>query len=342
MANQTIKNLLVSTLTNRWISSLATGILGHGIPIFMLHRIYPDNTPGKIHTPSYLRKCLTYLKKHNYHFVSVTEILQSIIHNTCLPKKSVAFTIDDGFIDQALLAAPVFIEFKCPVSIFLITDFLDGKMWPWFSKVRFMMETTNAQTIEFETKSERISLPLKNMGQKYIAYRRLSDLIKHLDWSFHDTTLSTLADLTDVDISQSPPEQYRPMTWDLARELESKGIMFGPHTLTHPILSKVSDEQSRNEIIHSWRRVKEELNAPAPVFCYPNGSHTDYGSREIEILKNTDMIGALSTIPMQFRPNSVQADIAYNLPRYSLPENYNDFIMYCSWIEYTIERLRKN
>ncbi|MEJ2452248.1 MAG: polysaccharide deacetylase family protein [Gammaproteobacteria bacterium] len=341
MYRQLIKDLLVPGLASRWISSIASGMLGYGIPIFMLHRIYPDNLPGQNQTPAYLRKCLTYLKGNGYHFVSVAEIIQSVIHNTTLPDKSVAFTIDDGFHDQASLAAPIFIEFKCPATIFLITDYLDGKLWPWFSQVQYMIETTKVRAIEFGTTQEKTSYPLASDKQKRYAIHAISELIKRIDWSRLDTTLAALSNITEVEIPDDPPDHYKPMTWSLARKLEEQGIMFGPHTLTHPILSRVSDEQSHQEIAQSWQRLKQELQNPAPVFCYPNGDQSDYGQREIEILKKTDMLGAVSTIPMQYSPESTEVDIAYNLPRYGLPGYFTDFLMYCSWIEFAKEKIRK-
>ena len=154
-----------------------------------------------------------------------------------------------------------------------------------------------------------------------------------------DDTLAHISDITHVDIPETPPEQYKPMTWSKAQELEEMGISFGPHSQTHPILSRVTDEQASLEICQSWNKVKQKLKNPAPVFCYPNGCFSDFGKREIEILKNTDMLGALTTIPKQFKPGMNIPDMNYNLPRYSLPGNFRNFIMYSSWIEYAKEKI---
>ena len=307
----------------------------------MLHRTYPDNTLGKSQTPSYLRQCLTYLKNNGYTFVSVAEILQSAINNSTLPDKSIAFTIDDGFDDQATLAAPVFIEFNCPVTIFLITDFINGKIWPWFSKIDYMIQNTNVNSIEYHFKQGIISRPLTTNTEKRIAIHEISESMKHIDWDFVDEALAHLSDITHVEIPETPPDQYIPMTWSMAQELEELGISFGPHTQTHPILSRVSEKQSYQEINQSWLELKEKLKHPAPVFCYPNGCLSDFGKREIEIVKNTEMLGALATIPKQFQLRSNIPDKNYILPRYSLPDNFNDFKMYSTWIEYAKEMILK-
>lgn len=342
MSRQSIKDFLTHKLTNPWISYVASRILGYGIPIFMLHRTSPDNTPNQKQTPSYLRRCLTYLKENGYHFVSVAEIIQSIINKTSLPNKAIAFTIDDGFADQASLAAPVFIEFQCPVTIFLITDFIDGKLWPWFSKVQYLIKSSEARSIDFNIKQKRASYFLTDNNQKRVAYHGILELIKLMDWSDLDNVLTHVSDITNVTIPKEPPEDYTPMTWLQAQELEKKGISFGPHTLTHPILSNTGAQESMTEINQSWERLKQKLQNPSPVFCYPNGTQMDYGRREIDILKKSEMIGAVSTIPKQYRVDSNTLDVEYNLPRYSLPDDFNTFIMYCSWVEFAKEKILRS
>lgn len=56
------------------------------------------------------------------------------------------------------------------------------------------------------------------------------------------------------------------MTWEQARGCEQMGMTFGPHTVTHPILSRTTDAQANDEITESWKRVREELNSPVSVF----------------------------------------------------------------------------
>jgi len=340
MSNRILKNILVNVLSNDWISAVATRVVGCGIPIFMLHRTYPDNTPGRTQTPSYLRQCLSHLKKKGYHFTSVTDVLRSITDKTPLPSKPVAFTIDDGFHDQASLAAPVFLEFKCPVTIFLVTDFIDGKVWPWFSKVEYIIENTKIDKLEFRADGNKITFNLNSNASRHKAIFEITESIKRMDWSLLADTLNALSKTAQIDIPLEPPEQFRPISWEIVKKLEDEGISFGPHTLTHPILSKVSHETAAKEIIGSWLKLKNKLKNPAPVFCYPNGRLADYGDREIQILKNNELLGALSTVPMQFRSNFKSPDVEYKVPRYSLPDNFNDFIMYCSWIELAKEKLR--
>lgn len=59
------------------------------------------------------------------------------------------------------------------------------------------------------------------------------------------------------------------MTWDEIRGLASRGIEFGSHTMTHPDLTTLSEEDLRGQLHDSKRRLEEELGLPVHTFCYP-------------------------------------------------------------------------
>jgi peptidoglycan/xylan/chitin deacetylase (PgdA/CDA1 family) len=261
-----------------------------------------------------------------------------------LPENSIAFTIDDGFYDQGSLAAPIFIEFNCPLTIFLISGFLDGDLWPWYSKVEFLIENTNVDTLLFTipTKKDSLSISLKGEHNKSHARRSILKLMKSMNGDLIPETIEYLERATQIKLPDQPPDNFKPITWEMARELENAGVVFGPHTVSHPILSNVNDQQSQDEIIRSWYRLNQELKNPSPVFCYPNGEPNDFGDREIKTLKKNGFLGAVSTTPGQVIKNSRDSQYLFRLPRYSLPYEFSDFIMYCSWIEFAKETIRGN
>jgi hypothetical protein len=94
-------------------------------------------------------------------------------------------------------------------------------------------------------------------------------------------------------------------------------MTFGPHTLTHPVLSTTSDEQSEREITESWRRLSGEVSRPVPVFCYPAGRLGDFGDREIATIRRMGLLGAVSAQPgnVRLRRLGDSADGWYAVPR---------------------------
>ena len=124
------------------------------------------------------------------------------------------------------------------------------------------------------------------------------------------------------------------MNWDMARALEDKGVRFAPHSISHQTLSRLDESPLQREILGSWQVLQKELDNPLKVFCYPTGRRIDYGQREIDLLKREGFLGAVSTDTGAGRPREPHVRRLFTLPRLSLPHIMEDFIQYCSWMEY--------
>ena len=59
------------------------------------------------------------------------------------------------------------------------------------------------------------------------------------------------------------------MTWSEVRELQSRGIEFGSHTVTHPHLSTIERERVRFEIASSKETIEQEVGCAVTSFAYP-------------------------------------------------------------------------
>ncbi len=328
-----IKNLIVPALASRPVSALAENMLTTGIPVFMLHRFSSTENYVKGHEPAFLDKCLQYLSYRNYHFISLEQIINAMHNGEPLPKRSIAFTMDDGFLDQATVAAPIFIKYKCPVTIFLISGMLDKELWPWDDKISFLINNTHQRNISLELAGQKKTFPLQNTTAKKSAVQQIQNWVKTLSADHVDHYLRQISLATGTKLPFNAPQNYQAMTWDIARELEKQGINFAPHTNSHRILSKLNDTGSSFEITHSWKRLGEELASPSPVFCYPTGRAQDFSEREIENIKQLGLAGAVSTEATFIDLDSDEKNYLYQLPRYGFPDTMTDFIQYSSWIE---------
>lgn len=61
------------------------------------------------------------------------------------------------------------------------------------------------------------------------------------------------------------------LTWDEVRFLADKGWEIGSHTVTHPYLTQVGDEELDWELVESKRRLEAELDRPCETLAYPSG-----------------------------------------------------------------------
>ena len=190
-----LQNTLISLFSRSACASIARMFFGSGIPIFMLHRMHDKNDmtlAESATSDTYLRQCLTYLADNHYSFLSLRELVHALIQKRSLPRKSVVFTMDDGFEDQPRIAAPVFREFDCPVTIFLITGMLDKKLWPWDDRVAHMMNETQQQSISIKIGDSSYHFSMNSKQEKRIARRTLQDVIKSVPFNQLDTILHVM------------------------------------------------------------------------------------------------------------------------------------------------------
>jgi len=329
-----LKRLLIPVLTSQPITAIASKLFNSGAPIFMLHRIgrQHEADTGKI-SSAHLRNCLDYLVDHGHTFISLEELIQALKHDQKPPQKAVVFTIDDGYVDQADIAAPIFLEYNCPLTFFVITGMLDQAIWPWDAKASWIFESSTKSSLENCATLKNLNLELSSNSSKRTIRRSTQNALKKMDATVIPDILQQLASDAGVTIPNNAPHSYQSMTWDMARKLESQGIRFAPHSVNHNILSRLSQESMEKEIQGAWQRIDHELENPLKVFCYPNGKSIDYGEREIEIIKNTGYLGAMATTPGFVKYGNSSSNHLYSLPRLALPDNMTDFIKCCCWVE---------
>lgn len=335
-----LKYLLIPLLASRPVTSIADIFISRGVPIFMLHRVAASSTDPNVQTADNLRKCLQYLLDNNYTFISLEELILAIKEKLPLPKNSVAFTMDDGYLDQAEIVAPIFLEFNCPLTFFVITGFLDQKLWPWDTQVSWIISNTEKTELTLNFSDEPLNIKIGPKNNRSRARKLVRNYFKKIDASQISTSINQLAEAANIEPPETPPVQDRALNWQQARSLEKQGIRFAPHSITHRIMSKLDGETAKHEILKSWKTLQDELESPLNVFCYPTGRITDYGSRETEILKNNGFIGAVSTTESSVDTENSPEKQLYALPRVSFPNNMPDFIQCCSWIEKAKNMLR--
>lgn len=86
------------------------------------------------------------------------------------------------------------------------------------------------------------------------------------------------------------------LTWDQAREMQTRGMILGGHTHTHPILSACSPERQYQEIRTSLSLLKARLN-PQELwpFAYPFGKRHTFTALTVELLNQVGYACAFTT-----------------------------------------------
>src|SRR5205814_186832 len=126
------------------------------------------------------------------------------------------------------------------------------------------------------------------------AATQINSALKRMPDDVKDQVILRLASSLGIELPDLPPEEYGPITWDQASEMDAAGIQIGSHTATHPILTRVSDERLRLELSDSRSRIEGMLCRDVDLFCYPNG---DYDERVVRAVQTAGYRCAVTVEP---------------------------------------------
>jgi peptidoglycan/xylan/chitin deacetylase (PgdA/CDA1 family) len=87
------------------------------------------------------------------------------------------------------------------------------------------------------------------------------------------------------------------------REMLKNEIAFGSHTVTHPILTEISTQDSENEIKNSKVAIEKILNTKVEFFAYPKGKRKNFNEIIKTLIKNAGYLAALTTENKEVRKN---------------------------------------
>ncbi|HTO73077.1 MAG TPA: polysaccharide deacetylase family protein [Gemmatimonadales bacterium] len=303
--------------------------------IFMLHRFSDPDTGVVAHDPGQLRTTLAFLRRRGYELVSLGEMFRRLKDPGAQADLGVAFTLDDGYAEQVRVAGPIFAEFDCPATIFVTAGFLDRTIWFWWDRIEHIFQQSRLGAVQITIGGKAVSYQWQGGEGRAQA---CGDFVSRCKLVPNDEKLAAivrLAQSAEVALPDQAPAKYAPMSWAELRAWEGRGMSFGPHTVTHPVLKRVGDAQSRQEIAGSWDRLRAEARSPVPVFCYPNGQVGDFGAREIATLNELRFEGAVVGTPGYADVAEVRAgsDQAFAVRRFSCPEDDLVTSKYVSGIE---------
>jgi peptidoglycan/xylan/chitin deacetylase (PgdA/CDA1 family) len=330
-----LKRVALRALTQDAIAALFEPLTRGHAAIFYLHRFAESSAGLARHEPAHLRATLSYLRRRRFSVLPLTTLLERLAAGAPV-RKALAFTVDDGYEDFHSQAAPVFAEFDCPVTVFLTTGFLDGQLWLWWDRVEYAFNRTTRRSVALDWGGRVRTFGWDGAEGAEACRLEIDEFLKSMRYGERLAAIDKLAEQLGVPLPASPPPEYAPMSWDAVRADARRGVTFGPHSVTHPILARVDAQRSGWEIEQSWNRVRAETDACVPVFCYPNGDPGSFGEREIATVRQLGLRAALTTIEgyataqlfRRERPNA-----RYAIPRFSYPETAPHFIQVVSGIE---------
>jgi peptidoglycan/xylan/chitin deacetylase (PgdA/CDA1 family) len=184
------------------------------------------------------------------------------------PGRHVLLTFDDGYRDNYEIAFPLLRRHGLTAAFFPATGFLDNPGPAWWDELAWMVRHASNRRLPAGDALQELALGPE--CEDTIA--ALTARYKELPEQDSATFLDEVADATGSGRCPASLCGDLWMTWDMVRELRSGGMEIGGHTVTHPILARLTQERQREEIYRCAERLEAELDCPMRWFAYPVGS----------------------------------------------------------------------
>ena len=334
------RRVLLAPLAAPGISGTLADLTETAATVFMLHRFAVPELSIQGHSPERVGAILATLRKRGFNPISLHELFRKLRDGEPL-RRAVAFTIDDGYFDHASVGAPVFAKYDCPVTIFVVSGFLDGKIWLWWDQFNYVFAQTRRTELTARLAGREIRYTLDSPEARRRNGVALGLLCQDASQADRLACMADLLREADVELPAVPPPEVAPLTWEQARQLEKKGASFAPHTVTHPVLASTSDEESASEIAESWARLRAELQYPVPVFSYPHGRRRDYGEREMAQVERLGLLGGVAGHFDYFRPQLYREPPRIcRVPRFGFQDDLGSVLQCVSGLESLKAKLR--
>lgn len=221
--------------------------------------------------------------------------------------RRVLITFDDGYRDNYELAFPLLRRYDLPATFFLATGFLDGRLASWWDEIAWMVRRTGSGVQHTPAVPAGtgllpagVSLATSNhdgvIAELVSRYKALPD-------GDGERFLDELAHATGSGRCGASDARDLWMTWEMAREMHAAGMSIGGHTVTHPVLARLSVEHQREEIAGCAHRLSEELGVEMRWFAYPVGGRGTFTPLTQQILRECGVELAFSFYGGFVRPS---------------------------------------
>lgn len=296
-----------------WIFKLAAHFASPGgtrgrLPILFFHRVLqePDALlPGGLDSRNFDIQMRALAAA--FSVLPMDEAVDQLAQGRLVPRAA-CITFDDGYRDNFDVAAPVLRRHGLSSTFYIASDFLDGGLM-FNDRILEAVRRLPSGTIDLSWLG--LDSPvIGDVGSRIAVHHAVVGAIKYLPTEEREAACVRIASL-----AQSPLPTDVMMSSGQVRELQRSGMCIGGHTLDHPILARISDEEARRQIEGNRQRLDSVLDRPVRHFAYPNGKpDRDYGLRHVQLVREAGYASAVTTAT---GAASMGSD-PYQLPRLSL------------------------
>ncbi len=220
---------------------------------------------GIVHSQAVFNSHMEWIARR-YAPISLEEALHSLKESRPLPRRGVVVTFDDGYRDNITQAAPVLDGMHVPAAFYIVVDSVEKRRLPWFCRLRRAFTTTKQR--EWTDPGPRKTFVLDGSEARRLALVHASRCCALQTGSTQEAAVARIE--LDLRVDAPEHEENPMMTWDDLRSLRQAGHIIGSHTMSHPNLAHLQEDEILRELGESKTRLEQELGEPILHFAYPH------------------------------------------------------------------------
>jgi peptidoglycan/xylan/chitin deacetylase (PgdA/CDA1 family) len=297
-------------------TGIASKTRGQGT-IFTLHHVRPyddGSFAANRHleiTPEFLEQAIEQLRGDGYDFIPLAEIPRRLQAPGDRP--FAAFTLDDGYRNNAEHALPVFERQNVPFTIFVTRGFTEHTHTLWWETLGRLLGRLPKAGFDFGRGVEDIDLSKEVL--KLRAFGRFATFVTCQDETLAVSRIDAWAKTHGVDPLAVTAELV--MDEDELRRIATHPLAsLGAHTLSHRAVGRLQPEEAKREMAESADWVKALTGTRPASFAYPYGFPGAVTERDVTIAREVGFSVAVTTQPGIIKESS--AGRLTDLPRISL------------------------
>lgn len=209
---------------------------------------------------------------------------------------AIMLTFDDGYLDNRVAAA-FLADIGIKATFFIASAGMEkGFLWQDVLSRSFLIDDKEALKITREVAGDlNVKLghvPMTGKRDEKSAARAFHEVASYVKyWAPHacDQLESALVSFFGV--------PYRCMLQDCdVNEIAQRGHVIGAHTHNHRILTTLTKEEAKAEVVRSKDALENAIYKPVNSFAYPNGTpQKDFTERDVEIVRDAGFSCAYTT-----------------------------------------------
>ena len=242
-------------------------------------------------TPAFLEAFILHFKARGWRFVPLSEVVAAEGGD----RRRIAVTLDDGFRDNSRHALPIFQRHSVPFTIFVCPGFSDAATELWWEALERIVAGTSSLSLAGDGPAQELNT--RSLEEKRHAYRLWGDwLTTEADEVRQRQVVRALAERYGLDLAAFAREQI--MTWEEIRAIAADPLCtIGAHTMTHPALARLSQQDAFREMQASADRIASELGSRPTSIAFPYGYAAAAGPREFSLAEQAGFAASFTTRP---------------------------------------------